>query len=256
MSRARAALIEVFHSIQGEGRYVGLPMAFVRVAVCPLRCRYCDTPHSYVAEATCRVAMGDRQGREPNPVTAERAVELAVEAAAASRFAVHGPLIVSITGGEPLLYPEFVRDFGGALGSRGRVHLETAALHPDAMTAVLPAVHHVSADWKLPETLAAGDPRAEHEACVRAVIAHGSEVTLDVKIVITAEVREDSFVDALERLAPYREQLLLVLQPVTPFGAVATRPKPAIVARLASLAAARGFTYRVIPQTHPVLDVE
>lgn len=33
----------IFNSIQGEGLLTGLPMIFVRLAGCPLRCRWCDT---------------------------------------------------------------------------------------------------------------------------------------------------------------------------------------------------------------------
>ena len=38
---------EIFYSIQGEGRWTGLPNIFVRTAGCNLRCTYCDTKYAY-----------------------------------------------------------------------------------------------------------------------------------------------------------------------------------------------------------------
>ncbi|MGV0036000.1 MAG: 7-carboxy-7-deazaguanine synthase QueE [Candidatus Azotimanducaceae bacterium WSBS_2022_MAG_OTU7] len=40
-------ITEIFHSLQGEARTVGLPTAFVRLTGCPLRCQYCDTEYAF-----------------------------------------------------------------------------------------------------------------------------------------------------------------------------------------------------------------
>ena len=37
---------EIFHSIQGEGSSVGIPMAFIRMAGCNLSCDFCDSSHA------------------------------------------------------------------------------------------------------------------------------------------------------------------------------------------------------------------
>ncbi|MHC4332623.1 MAG: 7-carboxy-7-deazaguanine synthase QueE [Planctomycetota bacterium] len=38
---------EIFYSLQGEGRLVGVPSIFIRLAGCPLRCRWCDTKYAW-----------------------------------------------------------------------------------------------------------------------------------------------------------------------------------------------------------------
>lgn len=43
----RLRITEIFYSLQGETRTVGLPTVFVRLTGCPLRCQYCDTSYAF-----------------------------------------------------------------------------------------------------------------------------------------------------------------------------------------------------------------
>ncbi len=40
-------ITEIFHSIQGESTFAGLPCVFVRLTGCPLRCTWCDTEYAF-----------------------------------------------------------------------------------------------------------------------------------------------------------------------------------------------------------------
>jgi len=75
---SRLRVTEIFLSLQGESRTVGIPTVFVRLTGCPLRCLYCDTAYAFT-------------GGEP--------VELA---AVLERVAGYGVRHVTVTGGEPL----------------------------------------------------------------------------------------------------------------------------------------------------------
>jgi 7-carboxy-7-deazaguanine synthase len=45
--RTRLKITEIFYSLQGEARNVGLPTVFIRLTGCPLRCDYCDTAYAF-----------------------------------------------------------------------------------------------------------------------------------------------------------------------------------------------------------------
>lgn len=47
MSSTDLLINEVFHSIQGESTWSGLPCVFVRLRGCHLRCNYCDTEYAF-----------------------------------------------------------------------------------------------------------------------------------------------------------------------------------------------------------------
>ena len=75
----RENIIEIFSSIQGEGKYVGCRQVFVRLEGCNLDCTYCDTenevgrhPHCMVEE---RVGSHELVPYE-NPLSAEQAAEI------------------------------------------------------------------------------------------------------------------------------------------------------------------------------------
>ncbi len=48
---------EIFYSIQGEGFLAGVPSVFVRIAGCPLRCKFCDTPYASSAKSGKKLSI-------------------------------------------------------------------------------------------------------------------------------------------------------------------------------------------------------
>lgn len=109
---ASLRVTEIFRSLQGESRTVGLPTVFVRLTGCPLRCAWCDTAYAFTG--------GLRKTIE----------EILAEVARLQ--ARH----VCVTGGEPLAQPDCLPLLDALVEAGYEVSLETsgaldvAGVHP------------------------------------------------------------------------------------------------------------------------------
>ncbi|HNI61935.1 MAG TPA: 7-carboxy-7-deazaguanine synthase QueE, partial [Agitococcus sp.] len=99
---AELRITEIFFSLQGEARTVGLPTVFIRLTGCPLRCSYCDTTYSFT-------------GGEKYPLTAIM-----------QQVADYGAKYVCVTGGEPLAQPNCLPLLTALCDAGYHVSLETS----------------------------------------------------------------------------------------------------------------------------------
>jgi organic radical activating enzyme len=121
---ATLPVVETFHSLQGEGVHAGRSAFFIRLAGCSVGCSWCDTKHSWPAEA--------HPGRPLPSLVAE-----------AQQARIAGAAFVVITGGEPLQHQ--LDGLCAALRSGAAdapaavppglptglpLHLETSGVHP------------------------------------------------------------------------------------------------------------------------------
>lgn len=116
-------IYEIFHSLQGESSFVGLPTVFVRLTGCPLRCSWCDTEY----------AFHGGQWMSFDDIIQE--------------VQSHNTPYVCVTGGEPLAQKRVLKLLDKLVEHGLTVSLETAG--SISVEAVNPAVHKVI-DMKAP----------------------------------------------------------------------------------------------------------
>lgn len=171
-------VIETYLSLQGEGSHAGLPCFFIRTAVCDLRCRWCDTPHSWTGGSW---------------VSKESLVSLVPS---------HVRL-VQITGGEPLLQRDRVIDLCLEFHGMGKKILLETGGHRSLEG--LPASVHIVMDIKLPSS-------GETEHPFEANLSH-MKPTDEIKFVIADRNDFEAAVQWIRRLALDR-RFQVLLSPV------------------------------------------
>ncbi|MCC7364826.1 MAG: 7-carboxy-7-deazaguanine synthase QueE [Dehalococcoidia bacterium] len=216
LSRMADGQPEIFASVQGEGLSAGLPSTFVRLAVCNLRCSWCDTAYTW---------DWDRFDR------AEQTLTLPVDDVL-TRVREKAPKNVVITGGEPLLQRRQLMPFVQALKAGGyRVEFETNGTVAPGELAALVDQWNVSP--KLAHSGNEGLRRIEPEA-LRAFAACG-QANFKFVVAAPADLAEVEALASEYGIAPGR----IVLMPEGRSGAELAAKS----AWLAETCAERGYRF-------------
>src|SRR3989338_4721602 len=159
-----AKISEVFSSIQGEGKYAGVRQVFVRFYECNMRCRWCDTPYAIGDPSTHATPSkrgefaqdSARRGKGEMPMLhkpghfEEGDLEKLLAKVEELKPGCHS---VSLTGGEPLVQKDFLKEFLPRLKKAGLgTYLETNGIMPDELREVAGDIDVVAMDLKLPSS--------------------------------------------------------------------------------------------------------
>ena len=95
-------ITEIFYSLQGEAREVGIPTVFVRLTGCPLRCNYCDTAYAFKGN---------------NPLSIKHILD---------EVAQYKTEYVCVTGGEPMAQSNCLKLLDALVSAGYKVSMETS----------------------------------------------------------------------------------------------------------------------------------
>jgi len=251
MSSTEAQISEIFNSIQGEGLYIGERQVFIRFAGCNLSCQYCDTPQALDIPKAFKVegtpGKNDLKNFN-NPATADQLLSI-IDSYSKQKELNHS---VSLTGGEPLLQVDFLKNFIPEIKKKHSVYLDTNGVLPKHLEEVIDFVDIVAMDIKLPSATGLSSYLPDHRKSLE--IAYTKDVF--VKVVFTRESKVKEIDDAAKMIAEIDEKIPLVLQPVAPHGPVKHRPTPDMLFAFQAVAKRSLKNVRVIPQTHKILGLK
>ncbi len=178
-------LSEIFTSIEGEGILFGTKTLFVRMAGCPLKCRWCDTSY----------ALPMYSG---NSYSLEYVKKLIADHLKPFTYKVN------FTGGEPLVQYEAVIDLAKFVRERGlRTYLESACYDSDRFAKLIPYIDICKVELKMRDSKVVDmnhyDNLLQNEIrCLRTSVKN-HKITY-IKIVVTNSTDIKEFADLVENI--------------------------------------------------------
>lgn len=219
---------EFFVSIQGEGPYVGYKQLFIRFCRCNLNCNYCDTEFL--------VSTGTKEYSAQELFDAISALDLT---------GIHS---ISLTGGEPLLETEFLKEFLPLVRRLGKIYLETNATLPAQFEEIKDLVDIVSADIKLESATGIKELARRHDEFFAA--CGGKDAY--AKIVFDPNITDEEIAETAA-LAK-KHGLELVLSPMMIGHKMSVTPE--FLTAVHNKYLTHYDRTRVIPQVHKFLNLE
>lgn len=241
MQRAKADLVEIFSSFQGEGLFVGAKQIFIRFAGCNLKCSFCDTPKEAVIRGvTVEEVLGKVKKLE-------------------KIFGSHHS--VSLTGGEPLLHAVFLERLLPRLKEQNfKTYLETNGTLSEELKRIIEYIDIIAMDIKLPSSTVMSPLWKSHIEFLK--IATNKEIF--VKAVVTNDTLEKDIMKARDIVERFDKHIPFVIQPATPSGQnirqdvlqVGFKVEKSRLSSYCDISKERLKDVRVIPQVHKFIGVE
>lgn len=238
---------EIFSSIQGEGLFVGCRQVFLRFFNCNLNCFYCDTrieepPSSCCIEKEPGTGEFDYQ---QNPLEIRELINIL------KNFSLKTHHSLSLTGGEPLLQVNFLKEFLPELkkNTEIKIFLETNGTLVEELGEILPFLDILAVDFKLPSSLGGKSYLETHRSFLQKSLGKKAFI----KIIITHLTQEEELKECLLIIKDVSPLIPVVFQPVTPVKDKNTAVSPKRIIDLQMMALGILPEVRVIPQVHKIL---
>lgn len=216
---------EIFSSIQGEGPYVGYKQLFIRFCNCNLKCNYCDTEFSsndnFYEYNACELTDKIKEYKN-----------------------IHS---ISLTGGEPLLSIEFLKEFLPKVTGY-KIYLETNATLADKFAEVKPFINIVSADIKLESSTGIKNSYKFHDKFFESC----KGVETFAKIVFNKNITDEEIENCVNLGKKYNIELILQPEMLKNYEvSISNNFAQTILDRFLE----KYSKVRLIPQVHKFLDI-
>ncbi len=201
-SAKRVKLSEIFTSIEGEGIFFGTKTMFVRLAGCPLKCHWCDTPYALPIDSGADHSI-------------DKVKELISSDLQPNTYKVN------FTGGEPLVQHEavielakFVRQEKGL-----RTYLESACYDSAKFVKMLPYIDICKIEFKLKDSKVVdekhyGNLLKNELECLKLAVSSGKITYIKVVVTNSSSLKEfKELVHGVFSLARPAEIAGFIIQP-------------------------------------------
>lgn len=214
---------EIFESIQGEGLNIGQKHLFIRFLGCNLSCEYCDTK-----------------------ICDDNKAIILTKDALFGEIIRYDANIISLTGGEPLMQSEFLREFLKEYKSpmKKQIYLETNGSLPFRLRDVIDYVDIVAMDIKLESATGEKNDFSVNDEFL--LVARDSNVF--AKVVFDENITEKE-ISAIANLG-LKHGIEIILQPKMPISK--NLDMTGIFQKLYS----KYSRICLIPQTHKFLNLQ
>lgn len=233
----KVRLFEIFTSVEGEGILYGTKTMFVRLAGCPFKCFYCDTPEAlpldsgteYDLQEACKMI---EDNLEPNTYK------------------------VNFTGGDPLVQSDALAEMAKFVQTKKiPTYIESSCYDSKKFAKVIPFIDFIKIEFKTKDSEfvdAQHYPKLIQNAleCLKTSIEQKKQTY--IKIVVSAKTTKSSFSELLAQIFQIikKEDISgFIIQPT--FGI--EEPSLDLLLELYDLVSPYYKEVRVVPQLHKII---